>query len=386
MTTPTADVESVNEPAYVFGRHALSMRRAGFAVLPAAGKSPKMAGFNKWTSAPGPAAVEKWAARDPDADIVYLPGLSRTKRGGKTIIVIDGDDAETCGRILETFGSTPGMVTTRRGKHFLYANPGVDLGRISSLKRFGLEADLKHGNSIVVAPPSLHQNDRTFAYSWEGCDEMVIRDLPDFNVAAFTTLVGREKQGGRGAELYGGSRGLDLNKHLCRQAWACDTFKEMLDVAHTYNHDLAERGNPLLDDDEVVARTKAVWKDVEAGKIKRWHGHASVARTNAAEMKELAARSKNGGDAAMLLMLLRCEHQARALRGETFALDTNAMAGSNTLPGWTIERFRNAIKVLLAANFIKLAAAGRNTRFGRKATRYELSSREPISKLNLGSP
>jgi hypothetical protein len=37
---------------------------------------------------------------------------------------------------------------------------------------------LKHGNSIVVAPWSRHQKDRSFIYTWDGCDETVIRDLP----------------------------------------------------------------------------------------------------------------------------------------------------------------------------------------------------------------
>jgi hypothetical protein len=378
MTTLTTDLESVNEPVCVFGRYGLPMRRAGFAVLPAVGKSPKMAGFSRWSSAPGPAAVEKWASRNPNADIVYVPGLSRTKRGGKPLIVLDGDDAEACARIEETFGPTPGMVATRRGRHFLYANPGISLGKVSSLKKFGINADLKHGNSIVVAPPSLHEKDRGFAYRWDGCDETVIRDLPDFNVAAFTALVGGDKLERRGAELYAGSRGLDLNRYLCSQAWACNGFDEMLDCAHSYNDDLADRGFPSLDADEVVARTRQAWKDLESGKLERWSGRASVARAHAAEIKELCGLSKHGGDAFALLMLLRCEHQARVLRGETFKLATKAMAESSTLPGWTIERFRNAIKVLLAANFIKVPVAGCNTRGGRKAAQYTLLSREPI--------
>jgi hypothetical protein len=310
---------------------------------------------------------------------VYVPGLSRTKRGGKSIIVIDGDNAEACGRILETFGPTPGMVTTRRGTHYLYANPGVNLGRISSLKRFDIDADIKHGNTVVVAPPSLHEKDKTFAYSWDGCDETVIRHLPDFDVAAFKLLTESDKLNSQpshqSAALHGGSRGLDLNKHLCSQAWACDTFEEMLDVAHTYNHDLAERGYPSLDATEVMARTKAAWKDVEAGKLKRWRGHASVARTDVTEIKEVCGCSKNGGDAFALLMLLRAEHQARVLRGETFKLSTEAMSKSSTLPRWTIERFRNAIKVLLAAQFITVVTAAGNTRSGRKAAEYTLVGR-----------
>lgn len=51
------------------------------------------------------------------------------------------------------------------------------------------------------------------------------------------------------------------------------------------------------------------------------------------------------------------------------------MSKSHTLPGWSIERFRNGIKVLLAAGYIRVAVAGRNTLGGRKATEYTLTSR-----------
>ena len=37
----------------LFGAYAPMLRRAGFAVLPAAREKPLMAGFAKWTTAPG---------------------------------------------------------------------------------------------------------------------------------------------------------------------------------------------------------------------------------------------------------------------------------------------------------------------------------------------
>ena len=283
------------------------------------------------------------------------------------------------------------MVATRRGRHFLYANPGISLGKVSSLKQFGINADVKHGNSIVVAPPSLHEKDRSFAYRWHTCDETVINDLPDFNAAAFRALIERNQPKQpcprHGAELHNGSRGLDLNKFLASQAPHCGSFDDVLEIARDYNRNLMDRGYPPLDDAEVVKRASRSWEDVKAGKLKPWHNARSVVRTDAAEIKDLCGRSKqHGGDALALLMLLRAEHQGRVNRGETFRLNTKAMSKSQTLPGWTIERFRNAIRVLLAANFIKVAVAGGNTRSGRKATQYTLSSREPVLEPHLGSP
>lgn len=168
------------------------MRAAGFAVLPAEGKKPLMSGFSKWKHPPGTKSVNEWADEYPEADLVYIPGLSRTK-GGEPIVVLDGDDAEACGRIVELFGDTPGKVRTRRGQHHLYTHIGHNLGKLASLKAYGINADVKHGRSIVVAPPSRHEKDRTFSYAWDACNETVIRDLPSFNVSALQELIDRAK-------------------------------------------------------------------------------------------------------------------------------------------------------------------------------------------------
>jgi len=106
-----------------------------------------------------------------------VPGLSRGNPGGCGIVVVDADDV-ACEQVVETFGDTPGKVRTRRGRHFQYRDPGIDFGKPNSIKAFGINADVKHGNSNVVAPWSRHETDRSFIYAWNGCDETVIRDLP----------------------------------------------------------------------------------------------------------------------------------------------------------------------------------------------------------------
>ncbi len=173
----------------VFGDHAEALRAAGFAVLPAAGKSPLRSGFNRMTRPPGSAVVARWRVQCPHADILYVTGLSWPRPGGPGLVVIDGDDAEACHRIEELFGATPGRVRTRRGKHFLFLDPG-GLGKVSSLP-FGINADIKHGSGLVVAPPSRHAEDRAFSYSWDGCDPTVIRHLPMFDVRALHDLTAR---------------------------------------------------------------------------------------------------------------------------------------------------------------------------------------------------
>lgn len=377
----------------VFGLAGPAMRRAGFAVMPATGKKPRKAGFSRWPHAPSLTVVERWAAQEPEADLVYVPGLSRTKNNPEGLVVVDADDDGACVKVVELFGETPGKVKTRRGKHYLYSDSGGSLGKIQSLKKLGINADVKHGRTIVVAPPSHHENDNDFVYSWDSCDETVIRDLPPFNARALQGLIEAQSPGwnlqpnvtttappasAHREALHEGSRGLGLNKFLCGHAWACESFEALLDCAQTYNSNIVNKGFAALESSEIMARTAAVWKDLQEGKLERWHNLPAVARTDADEIKDLCGRSKHGGDAVALLLLLRAKHYGRTLRGETFALNVRATAESKTLD-WTIERFRNAIKVLLGAGFLKIVTHGQNSRTGRRATQYTLVPRQLLA-------
>jgi hypothetical protein len=163
------------------------------------------------------------------------------------------------------------------------------------------------------------------------------------------------------------SRGLGLNDLLCKHASFVDSLDELLDVARTINQDYP---TPIEDDDEVVKRTQAVWEDLQAGKLTRWLGREGNAHASKSEIKDLS-QEKNGGDALMLLMLLRSEHTARVRRGETFALNCRALADCQSL-SWTEDRFRNARDVLLRCGHIKVVCPVRHRRRGRTAAQYTL--------------
>ena len=124
-----------------------------------------------------------------------------------------------------------------------------------------------------------------------------------------------------------------------------------------------------------MSRTKAVWKDLEAVKLERWRSSRAVARTDGEEVKLLSSLGKNGGDALMLLMLFRAEHQARVLRGETFAINPKAMASCKSLH-WSRERFENAKHLLLQNNFIRRVSEGRCGSAGRSSAQYTLVPRQ----------
>lgn len=135
-------------PTGVFATHALELREAGFAVLPASGKKPMVSGWTEWGKAPTRKTVSFWAKRLPDANIAYVAGRSG-------LIVIDADDHDAADRALELFGQTPGQVRTRRGRHLLYRDNGASFPTTSNLHKLGINADIKHGGgfaSIVIAP------------------------------------------------------------------------------------------------------------------------------------------------------------------------------------------------------------------------------------------
>lgn len=63
----------------------------------------------------------------------------------------------------------------------------------------------------------------------------------------------------------------------------------------------------------------------------------------------------HGSSAFVLLYKLRGEHGDRCRRGGTFALMVKSMVRAESLPGWTRERYKKSITVLLDAGFITKA-------------------------------
>jgi len=367
-----------------FAANAPAMCGAGWAVLPARGKEPIRKGYRKWRFAPALATIAKWADENPEADIVYVPGLSRAKRGGPGIVVVDADDDRAGEQVLEAFGDTPGKVRTRRGRHFQYRDTGFDFGKLTGLKKIGINADIKHGNSIVVAPWSRHQEDRAFVYRWDGCDEMVIGDLPPFKGQALQRLLDNSKPpapelvkpqgGGSDLALRDGSRKLGLNDRLTALVWSVASEVELMAAAWEIAQQIGgadPRGQ--LDTDEVLEVVRAVWPDRENGKIENWGGIESREKRRRREIALL--HSIDSGDAPLaytLLDVLRDEHAARCQRGETFALSVKSMERAQVIPGWTWRKYGRARDLLLKAGLIELVHGFVDTADGRLPAQYKL--------------
>ena len=360
---------------HTFADHAPRMQAAGWAVLPAAGKSPIRKGFNTWRFRPSAKIIDKWAKEAPDADIVYVPGLCATKLGKRSLIVVDPDDAEAIGQAEELFGDTPGKVRSRRGAHRLYDGAGLDLGNVTSLRPYGFNIDLKHGQrgaGIVVGPPSAHDKDRSFRYAWDGCDETVIRDLPPFPIDKLKALLDKQ-QPAPAKELRDGSRKQECNRYLVSRVCYCADFDELLDVARTWNEDLRDHGYEPLEDTILIRRARVVWQHHQQGRFVPMLKQGGIARSPDDEIDTLARLNpKIAGDAHMLIARLRIKHSARCKRGGTFAICAPAMERDQVILGWTRARYENARDLLLAAQLLKCVSPFHTIRGVHHAAQYTL--------------
>lgn len=370
----------------IFADNAHSLCDAGFAVIPLApgdadigdraGKKPEARNFVKWRGRPSGTTISKWCKRFPTHNIGYVPGLSG-------LVVVD-DDGGAGDKIIEIFGDTPGRVQARRGQHFLYSARDQELPPITDLRGVGINADIKHGMGIVVAPPSIHRSGH--AYTWRDCGPDVLKELPPFPVDRLLALSDSDQpitQAGKkaAAGFRDGSRKLSLGDYLCGHATWCDGLDELLDVAMTWAADQEEKfGIVPLADSEIVSIAQGVWRDLESGKLERWHGRRATVRSNLNEIDQLAAVSKDGTAAFMLLMKLRGEHGARMDKGETFAIAPRAMQKAQTIPHWTRYDYEKARDILLKAGFLVEVSKFSMSSGGRKAAQYRLaSSTEPMA-------
>jgi hypothetical protein len=353
----------------IFAEHARQMRKHGLAVLPVGrDKIPSVSGFAKWSRPPTEATIAKWIKQYPADNVAIVPGLSN-------VLVADVDDLDDVPLLEDLLGPTPVRVSTGRGAHLYYRDPRQRLP--TNLRTFGLNADLKTGNSIVVAPPSIHQNGRRYALHG-GASWADLADLPVLDLDALRSLIERDRPpcitGSDGREMRDGSRRQWLNDRLCRHVSFCETFQELLDAAITENQGLAERGLMPLEDDVVIQRAEKVWADAQDGRLEAWVGREGVARARDSELQDLARLSAvHGADAFMLLMHLRLKHAARCRRGETFAITPKAMARHQTIPGWSARRYTHGRDLLLQARLVEKVAEFQNSRHGRKAAQYRLT-------------
>jgi hypothetical protein len=366
---------SENSGHPVFGRHAERMAALGLAVVPLGhDRKPLVAGFNKWSHRPSLHAVARWAQKFPGANIGILPGPSG-------LWVADVDDAHQVSEVEELLGPTPLHVITNRGEHLYYARPCERVP--GTLRNQGLNVDLKAGNSVVIAPPSIHASGHRYRH--KDADWSVLSDLPRPDLERLRQLLRRES--GRGLaknsrDMRDGSRKQWLNDLLCKHVAFCDTFNELLDKARTANSELPNWGHEPLDDATVIDRARKVWTDRETGKLEKWIGNTGIARIRKSEILALSSLDPKGaGDAVALLTILRIAHGARCRRGETFCITPHSMAHHDVIPGWARQRYMRARNLLIEGKLLEKVSSFQFKRNGRHGARYRLPSSKGVGAV-----
>ena len=324
-------------------------------------------GTMEWRNRPGEKIVARWCEQFPDANIGVLPGLS-----GPGAVVFDCDTADAADEVQDRFGKSDMQVVTRRGRHLWYAT--VPFRLPGNLRRLGLDVDIKAGNQIVIAPPSVHETGHI--YRLDHCDWDALGHLRRLNADQLHRFLHDPKQEnakirhemadvGLDREMRHDSRGLWLNDTLCAYAPSCTEVSEVLSIAHHLNEKVGEmHPSGRLPDDEVIERAMRVWQDAAAGKIQLWGaGRRSVVRMTAEEIDGLSP------DALKLLSKLRAEHSARCARGETFAIQATAMAKAKFMSRHRIEKAR---AILLHQRKIELVRPMLNSAAGRKPAQFRL--------------
>ncbi len=123
-----------------------------------------------------PSVIEQWWAPWPDANVGVATG------GGSGLVVLDVDGEVgkiSLAGLVTRYGPLPSTwtVQTGRGRHLYFAHPGRWVK--NSVGRLGLKLDIRGDGGYVVAPPSLHDSGRRYAWvEGLGPDGLPLAALP----------------------------------------------------------------------------------------------------------------------------------------------------------------------------------------------------------------
>ena len=268
-------------------------------------------------------------AQDPAFASATGIGFVAGSRSRITVIDIDSRDDRELARALDRHGQTPLIARTPSGGAHLYYRWNGERRQIKPWK--GTPVDLLGGGLAILPPTISTKGPYRFI-------EGTICDLDRLAPAVIEKSSQQPRQPPHAAPteepVQRGNRNTSLFRHCMRQAHHCDCHDDLLDVARTFNGNIAEP----LDDEEVVRVARQVWRYTEAGQ-NRFGQHGAWFPT--AEANELIRTDQ---DALILLTFLRANEKPDA----TFMI-ANGLA--QTL-GWRRQRLAEARARLVENGYI----------------------------------
>lgn len=310
---------------------AQNLRQHGLVPIPVGGNDGKKPLVQWPKQAYGERAIASFINRHPAANVGVLCGLSG-------VTVVDIDDPVLLDAMLERFGETPLQTQTPRGGVHLWYRAN---GEANAQRLDGLAVDIRGIGGYVVVPPSVRPSvpyaGESYRFLKGGWEELP--RLPPLKAGSLRARLGRSVTAQEGA------RNNALFAALLKQAPACDDLESLIDVAHTINADF----NPLLTEAEVLKTAISAWGYEQRGE--NWSGSEARAMITASEHELLQEHPY----ALSLLLKLHFSHGART---ESFAISAKAMKNANVMPGWGVQRYRQARDILLEKRFLACVFEG----------------------------
>lgn len=154
-----------------FKDHAEDYNTIGLTPLPVQDKKPRIAGFNRWRGV-SQKTIETFSNDFPEAELAILTRLSDV-----IIVDVDSKESDLVSRVIQEFGFTPIVVSTKRGFHLYYSNPDNIKGIIGN----AYPVDMKGAGAsdFVVVPPSNGYEFVSVGHDSAPCDD-VPKDIYHF--------------------------------------------------------------------------------------------------------------------------------------------------------------------------------------------------------------
>ena len=316
----------------------------GVSVLPCGGvdgKKPLVCGYT--TRRFGASAIEKWSKEFPEANVGLCPGLNN-------LTVVDIDDIRIVGDCVQRFGDTPLKTRTpRNGVHLWYRNSGETCRNL----RPNLAVDIKAIGGLVLLPPSA--NFQT-GHQWQFIDgdwtDLASQKLPSIKPGSIPLPTRSQDLPVKPVHEMrdGDGRNLRLFNYLLGRASHIDSEEALITEAFSFNQQFAD----TMTENEVLRVVGSIMKYKREGSlfVKGCEPQSRVSKS-----ERLALQDEP--DALALLLIIRENHNARCLRGETFALSPTGMAAAakkpgSQLPNWGHKRYAKARDRLLDCRMITL--------------------------------
>ena len=339
-----------------FGLAAMELHGFRLALIPVGGDDGKvpLVKWATWKRLPGRAFLEKLAQRHSSDNIGVLTGLSG-------VTVVDIDDPSLTSNVLERFGDTPlKTMTPSGGTHLWYRSAGE---QCADLRHEGWAVDVKGIGGFVVVPPSIRPSGvhagksyRFIAGSWD--------DLPNLPTIRAGSLPTKNTASDKGRAdsadverlrtVKKGQRNDMLFRLALRDAKHCDDEAALLDVMLTKVGDhFEDHPDDPFTDAEIRKAVASAWSYEDRGT--NWAGTEAKVYVTASEANLLAG-IKSGGDALLLLTILRLANWSR----NRFPASPKAMAEAQMVTGWGHQRYRDALVNLTEAGLLKVVHPGGN--------------------------